>query len=62
MLLSPTPSEGWLDPLTTHDELALPAHGGRCIAGDASVVAVVLEGDARDLQGAHEFLALDGHT
>lgn len=58
----PSPSRGWPDPLTTHDELALPAHGGCCVAGNASVVAIVLEGDAGDLQGAHEFLALNGHT
>lgn len=56
------PRRGYPVPLTTHNELALPAHGGRCIAGDACIVAIVLEGDAGDLQGAHELLALDGHA
>lgn len=62
LLGSPAPPWDWLDLLTTHDELALPAHGGCCVAGNASVVAIVFEGDAGDLQGAHEFLALDGHA
>lgn len=46
--------------LTPHDELPLPADRGSVIAGDAGVVAIVLEGHAGDLQGAHELLALDG--
>lgn len=55
---------GWLGPvvLTPHDELPLPADRGGIVAGDAGVVAVVLEGDAGDLQGAHELLALDGDS
>lgn len=46
--------------LTPHDELPLSADRGSIIAGDAGVVAIVLEGHAGDLQGAHELLALDG--
>lgn len=48
--------------LTAHDELPLSADGGGVVAGDAGVVAIVLEGDAGDLQGAHELLALDGDS
>uniref|UniRef100_A0A8C8B7X7 Uncharacterized protein n=1 Tax=Otus sunia TaxID=257818 RepID=A0A8C8B7X7_9STRI len=48
--------------LTPHDELPLPADRGGVVAGDAGVVAVVLEGDAGDLQGAHELLALNGDS
>lgn len=59
---APLPRRGRPVPLTTHNELALPAHSGRCVAGYARIVAVVLEGDAGDLQGAHELLALDGHA
>lgn len=60
----PGRARGWVDPaaLTPHDELPLPADGGGIVAGDAGVVAVVLEGDAGDLQGAHELLALDGDS
>lgn len=56
------PSPTWGSPgvLTPHNELPLAADGGGGVAGDAGVVAVVLEGDAGDLQGAHELLALDG--
>lgn len=55
------PGTGWSPAgLTPHDELPLPADRGSVVAGDARVVAVVLEGDAGDLQGAHELLALDG--
>lgn len=58
----PTPARHGGSPrvLTPHDELPLAADGGGGVAGDAGVVAVVLEGDAGDLQGAHELLALDG--
>uniref|UniRef100_A0A8D0EKC4 Uncharacterized protein n=1 Tax=Strix occidentalis caurina TaxID=311401 RepID=A0A8D0EKC4_STROC len=59
-----TSGRGWVGPvaLTPHDELPLPADRGGVVAGDAGVVAVVLEGDAGDLQGAHELLALNGDS
>lgn len=46
--------------LTSHNQLPLSANGGSSIAGNAGVVAIVLQGDAGDLQGAHELLALNG--
>lgn len=48
-------------PLLTCDrELPLGADGGGVVAGDAGVVAVVLERHLGDLQGAHELLGVDG--
>lgn len=46
--------------LTCDRELPLRADGGSVVAGDAGVVAVVLERHLGDLQGAHELLGVDG--
>lgn len=46
--------------LTCDCELPLSADGGSVVAGDAGVVAVVLERHLGDLQGAHELLGVDG--
>lgn len=46
--------------LTCDCQLPLCADGGSVVAGDARVVAVVLERHLGDLQGAHELLGVDG--
>lgn len=46
--------------LTSDDELSLRADGGGVVAGDAGVVAVMLERHLGDLQRAHELLGLYG--
>ena len=46
--------------LTSDDKLSLPADGGGCVAGDAGVVPVVLQGHLGDLEGAHELFGFDG--
>lgn len=49
-----------LSVLTCDRELPLGADGGGVVAGDAGVVAVVLERHLGDLEGAHELLGVDG--
>lgn len=46
--------------LTRHCELPLRADGGGVVAGDAGVVAIVLERHLGYLEGAHELLRVDG--
>lgn len=49
-----------LSVLTCDRELPLGADGGGVIAGDAGIVAVVLERHLGDLEGAHELFGVDG--
>lgn len=46
--------------LTGHCELPLRADSGCIVAGDAGVVAIVLERHLGYLEGAHELLRVDG--
>lgn len=45
-------------PLTSDNQLSLPADVGCGVAGDAGVVPVVLQCHLGDLQGAHELFGL----
>lgn len=49
-------------PLTSNNQLPLPADSGSGVAGDARVVSIVLQRHLGDLQGAHELFGFDPDT